>query len=823
MVNDERAYQFWEGRVSINGSAGNDVLTAEIERLTTDGSGNQISDGSSNGVLSPDGKTLVFMSLASNLVANDTNGRWDLFFKDLETGQITRLMAPDGNQPNNSLAGPSFSPDGGTFYFAGYASNLVSGDTNGELDFFAKDLATGTITRLATGSNGEQITWGIATPWATADGAHLFFTSYSEDLVGTDSNSNLDLFVKDLATGQVTIVSRTSGGVQPTDLFGWGASADGRFVVLEAGDSFHGGSYGVSSLYLKDMSTGSIRTISRSEFDSSGSAQISADGSLVAYIGWGNDVVGDDNNGVADIFVYNRLTGLTTRVSVTQDGTEANGASNTPFFSPDGSRIFFFSTATNLDDQGRRGLFMKDLVTGELTFLAASPTWNNMPTFSADGRWIILSTSVALVAGDTNGQADVYRIPLPGPLSLDGGDGDDILNGGASGDYLRGGPGDDQMFGGLGDDTYVVDSIGDVADETGGDGVDLVISHVEWTLGAGFENLTLTPSARAVNGYGNSLNNLINGNASDNQLHGLEGDDTIYGNGGVDALYGGDGADVLDGGQGNDELRGESGDDTLSGDIGNDTLIGGTGADRMIGGAGHDTYYVDNSGDTVVESLAGAAGGAQDMVFSSVDFTLGANVEWLTITGSTGRTGIGNALKNVMTGGDGADLLIGGEETDTLMGGEGDDVLDGGIGGDILDGQGGDDTLYGGAGADSLTGGAGADWFVFSGPDISGPALQTDRIVDLSFAEGDRVDLSLIDADTGSAGNQSFVWAAKFTKVAGQAVAKYANGATTVDLDVNGDGRVDFRIAIDGDHLASTGANGNLYQGAFDTDGGWIL
>ena len=169
------------------------------------------------------------------------------------------------------------------------------------------------------------------------------------------------------------------------------------------------------------------------------------------------------------------------------------------------------------------------------------------------------------------------------------------------------------------------------------------------------------------------------------------------------SITGSNGSLNLVGTSGADILRGGAGNDTLSGLGGADTLDGGAGADSMLGGTGNDLYYVDNVNDVVTEaSLAGT-----DSVNSSITYTLTANVENLTLTGTAAINATGNALNNVLTGNAGANTLNGGEGLDTLNGGAGADKL------------------YGGLGNDGLTGGAGADIFVFN---TSLGATNIDRI-----------------------------------------------------------------------------------------------
>lgn len=201
---------------------------------------------------------------------------------------------------------------------------------------------------------------------------------------------------------------------------------------------------------------------------------------------------------------------------------------------------------------------------------------------------------------------------------------------------------------------------------------------------------------------------------------------------------------------GADAIRGGN---RLYGNGGNDTLDAGRRGGTMYGGAGNDTYIVDTAQDVVSE----AAASGTDLVQASVSYTLGANVENLTLTGKSALTGTGNSLANVLTGNAGNNLLLGGLGDDTLFGGAGDD------------------TLVGGAGADILSGGAGADVFQFVPAD--GPT-QADRITDFAASE-DRIDLS------GFSNGQpfAFIGGAAFTPDAGpQLRFEIHNGMTAVQF-----------------------------------------
>jgi Ca2+-binding RTX toxin-like protein len=268
---------------------------------------------------------------------------------------------------------------------------------------------------------------------------------------------------------------------------------------------------------------------------------------------------------------------------------------------------------------------------------------------------------------------------LGGNDSLSGGVGSDSLFGGEGNDTLNGGAGDDGMAGGLGNDSYYVDSVGDVVTEALDEGTDRVIASISYTLGEHLENLTLT-GTEAVDGTGNAQNNVIVGNSVGNVLSGLGG---------------------------NDSLSGGIGDDTLDGGAGNDTLNGNAGDDGMAGGLGNDSYYVDSVGDVITEAI----GEGIDRVIASIGYTLGANLENLTLAGTEAIDATGNELNNAIVGNSAGNVLSGLGGNDSLSGGIGSDTLFGGEGNDTLSGGVGDDTLDGGTGTDRLTGGQGSDTY----------------------------------------------------------------------------------------------------------------
>jgi trimeric autotransporter adhesin len=322
-----------------------------------------------------------------------------------------------------------------------------------------------------------------------------------------------------------------------------------------------------------------------------------------------------------------------------------------------------------------------------------------------------------------------------GNSTLIGGKGNDTLVGNRGADFLDGGIGVDTLEGRAGNDTYLVDNVGDVVIELANGGTDTVRASIDYTLTANVENLIL--ESTALVGNGNALNNTITGNSLDNTLNGGDGNDTLIGNDGNDLLNGGAGNDNMSGGNGNDtyyvdstsdrvtetvdagidtviasidysiagnnyanvenitlvdnaiRATGNLLDNTLSGNAQNNILDGREGADTMIGGLGDDSYYVDNIGDVVTEN----ANGGLDLVNASIDYTLAAEVENLTLTG-TANNGTGNELNNTITGNSRNNQLSGLAGDDTLIGSGGNDILDGGTGNDTMLGGGGNDTYF---------------------------------------------------------------------------------------------------------------------------------
>ncbi|MDD5009158.1 MAG: calcium-binding protein [Syntrophorhabdaceae bacterium] len=390
--------------------------------------------------------------------------------------------------------------------------------------------------------------------------------------------------------------------------------------------------------------------------------------------------------------------------------------------------------------------------------------------------------------------------------TLNGGEGADTMYGGSGNDWFYGGKGADTMYGGTGNDTYVIDDLIDVVIENANEGIDTVLSSITYTLGDNLENLILTGD-QAINGYGNELDNYITGNDAGDVLCGYGSNDTLDGGAGKDWLsgdgcYSEQGDDMLAGGDGDDLVVGCGGDDYLDGGAGrdmlygngnnlfldsnrdNDTLDGGIGVDTMYGGIGNDTYVVDNEYDKVYEN----ANEGIDTVLSSITYTLGDNLENLTLTGDQVINGYGNELDNFIIGNDADNILKGGAGNDSLVGNAGNDTIYSGAG---------NDTLYGNYGDDYLVGYRGSDTYIFGKNDGSdtiydiGLKRETDVISFDSSVSRDTVaffkngsDLSIAYGDTDYiiVSSQGFSYEMKDTGIED---VQLSDGFFLTDSDIN--------------------------------------
>ncbi len=397
------------------------------ERVSVDSAGVQGNQLSALPARSADGRYVAFYSAASNLVPNDTNGLTDVFLHDTLGGQTIRVsVATSGLEGDGVCTGIAVSSNGRFVAFDSSSTNLVPGDTNTCYDIFVRDLLTSTTNRVSVTSAGVEGDGASGYPSISDDGRFVAFASESTNLVPGDSNQRSDVFTHDRLTGQTIRVSVSSAGVQANEASYHAAiSADGRYVAFEslASNLVPGDSNAAKDVFLYDRQTGQCSRLSVNSAGAEASGDsydvaLSSDGRFAVFESLAPDLVTGDTNAAADVFLHDRQSGVTSRVSVDSAGVQGLAASQGPALSSDGRFVVFNSHATNLvpgDTNGFSDVFLKDVFTGQISRVSESSLGaqadgpNYHSCISADGSQIgFESRATNLVGGDTNGSADIF-------------------------------------------------------------------------------------------------------------------------------------------------------------------------------------------------------------------------------------------------------------------------------------------------------------------------------------------------------------------------------------------------------------------------------
>ena len=360
-----------------------DRVTGTTERVSVSSSGGEANAASGTVSISADGRYVAFESGANNLVPGDTNGYADVFVRDRLSGTTERVsVSTGGTQGNYHCFNPWISADGRYVAFESEASNLVPGDTNGRTDIFVRDRIAGTTERVSVSSSGMQANEPCTNASISADGRYVAFQSFSQNLIRGGTLQVLAIFVHDRQTGTTELVSVNSSGVEANgDSNNPSISADGRCVVFESEATNLDGpdTNTVVDIFVRDRVAGTTQRVS---VDSSGveedgdgfSPSISADDRYVAFSSYGDNLVSGDTNMWGDVFVRDRIAGTTVRVSVDSGGAEGNDISY-PYLaaiSANGNFVAFTSRASNLvsgDTNGTVDVFVHDQGSQAMTSL----------------------------------------------------------------------------------------------------------------------------------------------------------------------------------------------------------------------------------------------------------------------------------------------------------------------------------------------------------------------------------------------------------------------------------------------------------------------
>jgi hypothetical protein len=340
---------------------------ADIALVSTSDTGVK-GNGNSYGSLSADGTQVVLEGQATNLDLGDTDTFSDVYVKDLTTGDITLASTSDaGVKGNRDSQSGSPSADGTKVAFSSQATNLDPADTDTIYDAYVKDLSTGNITLVSTSDTGVKGNGHTSSPSLSDDGTKVAFISEATNLDPADTDTFDDVYVKDLSTGNITLASTSDTGVK-------------------------GNGHSLGSL--------------------------SADGTKATLISQATNLDPGDTDSVDDVYVKDLTTGDIVLASTSDAGVKGNANSFGPLLSADGTQLSFFSAATNLDPTDTDSswdVYVKDLSTGDVVLASTSDAGvkgngNSFdPALSADGTKVaITSQATNLDPADTTGQNDVY-------------------------------------------------------------------------------------------------------------------------------------------------------------------------------------------------------------------------------------------------------------------------------------------------------------------------------------------------------------------------------------------------------------------------------
>jgi TolB protein len=355
--------------------------------------------------ISADGTWTAFTSEATNLVAGDANGVADVFVHDFVTGVTARVSVDSfGGEANGASGRPAISADGRWVVFDSVASNLVAGDLNGVRDVFLHDRWTGVTARVSVPPAGGEADGESRAPRISGDGRFLVFESDASNLA-LDANGVTDVFLVDQMTGGLLRISVTSGGNEALGAsFDADVSVDGFTVVFTsaAANLVAGDTNGVEDVFLRDRRGGITERVSVSSSGAqangrSGNATMIPDGSILLFESEATDLVAGDTNGVSDVFLRERATAATERVSLRTLGGQANGPSYAPSCAVDARVVAFASDATNLvagDGNGVTDVFVRNRGFG-FAGTATTVVLTVQPQLTVGGRALFELFSIA--------------------------------------------------------------------------------------------------------------------------------------------------------------------------------------------------------------------------------------------------------------------------------------------------------------------------------------------------------------------------------------------------------------------------------------------
>ncbi len=406
-------------------AAGGSAAGATTQRVSLSSAGRQANGGSLEAMIAADGRYVVFTSFASNLIRRDTNRESDVYVRDLRNGTTRRVsVGPHGRQIAESWF-PSISADG---RYVAFRSLALLPPEQGYVDgsIYVRDRVAKTTRLVSMSSAGVPANDASVFSLISRDGRVVVFESKATNLVPGDTNGIPDVFLRDLARGTTVRLSVSSTGAQGTGgtTFpqpGFAISGNDRYVAFlaEATNLVRHDTNGVSDVFVRDRVTHTTTRVSvgaggvQANGATAGGVSISGDGRYVAFASQASNLVPGDTNDVSDVFVRDRVRHTTVRIS---NAAHGGSGAYSPAISPDGRIVAYVSE--NAD--GLAVIVAYDRATGQTRRISVGRNGgvpnlsSELPSISADDRWIAFSSYASnLVAGDTNRTTDVF---VRGPL-----------------------------------------------------------------------------------------------------------------------------------------------------------------------------------------------------------------------------------------------------------------------------------------------------------------------------------------------------------------------------------------------------------------------
>ncbi len=402
------------------------VLAGSTRLVSESFSGTMATNPSWGGDVSKNGRYTVFTSPGAEFDGGAANGFDQVFVRDMKAS-LTRFVSVspfDSGPANAGCSNPSCSNDGKVIAFLSGATNLSSGDLNQAVDVFVRDLDMNTTTKVSGnpgGGDADGAAWDCA---ISGNGRFVLFSSAATNVIVGDTNGKVDVFLRDLTTGVTSRMSVDAAGVESNGhSYGAEISSDGRYVtfVSDATNLVAADTNGLVDVFVKDRITGAVDRVSISSIgvqsdDISLQPSLSANGRFVAFRSYATNLVPNDTNAVADVFVHDRKHHTTVRASLGPQGVEANAYCDLPRISGNARYVVFQTPATNFSAQATGNqTYVRDLKKGTTSLVSIddSKTPGDGDSFpnaiSNNGRFVLFSSfATNLAAGDANGVSDTF-------------------------------------------------------------------------------------------------------------------------------------------------------------------------------------------------------------------------------------------------------------------------------------------------------------------------------------------------------------------------------------------------------------------------------